>query len=169
MDTMEYCERENEVKQFIETRAGVKGLIDSGINKIPRMFIHPPKDSQNSSSDQNGAHLEVPLIDLQGVDGERRKEIINDVRKAAETWGFFQIVNHGIRLDILEQLLEGVRRFHEQPQEYKKDWYSQDISKQASFYSIGRLKASSPANWRDVLMCKLYENESFEALPHVCR
>ena len=96
MDTMEYCERENEVKQFIETRAGVKGLIDSGINKIPRMFIHPPKDSQNSSSDQNGAHLEVPLIDLQGVDGERRKEIINDVRKAAETWGFFQIVNHGI-------------------------------------------------------------------------
>lgn len=32
---MENCE-----KQFEETKAGVKGLVDSGITKIPRIFIH---------------------------------------------------------------------------------------------------------------------------------
>jgi hypothetical protein len=30
------------VKQFDETKTGVKGLIDSGIKTIPSIFIHPP-------------------------------------------------------------------------------------------------------------------------------
>ncbi|KAJ6931288.1 hypothetical protein NC652_014702 [Populus alba x Populus x berolinensis] len=30
---------------------GVKGLVDSGVTKIPRFFIHPRKDVQKSSSD----------------------------------------------------------------------------------------------------------------------
>ncbi|OMP04935.1 1-aminocyclopropane-1-carboxylate oxidase 1-like protein [Corchorus olitorius] len=30
------------IKDFFETRAGVKGVVDSGITKIPNIFIHPP-------------------------------------------------------------------------------------------------------------------------------
>ncbi|PON95083.1 Oxoglutarate/iron-dependent dioxygenase [Trema orientale] len=169
---MEYCEREKEVKEFAATKMGVKGLIDSGITKIPRIFIHPPEDhSESSLSDQNGTHFRVPLIDLQGLfGGKRRNEIVNAVKTAAETWGFFQIVNHGIPENVLEQLLESVRRFHEQPQEYKDEWYSRDFTRQVNYYSNGDLNPSNPADWRDTLSCKFKDDKhSFDALPHVCR
>ncbi|XP_062120034.1 1-aminocyclopropane-1-carboxylate oxidase homolog 1-like [Humulus lupulus] len=164
--TVEYSEREKEVKQFEDSKAGVKGLVDSGITKIPRIFIHPPDDFKVSPS------FEVPLIDLQGIDGgrERRKEIVEGITGAAETWGFFKIINHGIPINILEEILQGVRRFHEQPHEYKKGWYSKDFSRPAIYYSNGDLKASTPTDWRDSFTCRFKQNhENFDALPHVCR
>ncbi|KAL6210678.1 hypothetical protein ACLB2K_015910 [Fragaria x ananassa] len=65
--------------------------------------------------------LRVPVIDLKGVDwsSERRKEIVDEITKAVETWGFFQIENHGIPMSVREEVLKGVRRFHEQSQEDK--------------------------------------------------
>lgn len=33
------------------TKAGVKGLVDSGVTKIPRFFVHPPEDVQKLSSE----------------------------------------------------------------------------------------------------------------------
>jgi len=40
-----------EVKAFDATKAGVKGLVDSGVTKIPRFFVHPPEDVQKLSSE----------------------------------------------------------------------------------------------------------------------
>ena len=73
-------DRAKEMKEFDETKAGVKGLVDSGVVKIPRFFIHPPKKlpsplSNNIASD----HISqlVPMIDLKGFGSEQRSEIVN--------------------------------------------------------------------------------------------
>ena len=73
-------DRVKEVKEFDETKAGVKGLVDSGVVKIPRFFIHPPEKlpsplSNNIASD----HISqlVPMIDLKGFGSEQRSEIVN--------------------------------------------------------------------------------------------
>ncbi|KAK9107588.1 hypothetical protein Syun_023599 [Stephania yunnanensis] len=34
-------ERREELKAFDDTKAGVKGLVDAGVTKIPRIFINP--------------------------------------------------------------------------------------------------------------------------------
>jgi isopenicillin N synthase-like dioxygenase len=34
--------------------------------------------------------------------------------KASETWGFFQVVNHGISKNVMEGMVEGVKGFHEE-------------------------------------------------------
>lgn len=39
-DGLKY-DKAKEVKEFDDTKAGVKGLVDSGVTKIPRFFIHP--------------------------------------------------------------------------------------------------------------------------------
>ena len=73
-------DRAKEMKEFDETKAGVKGLVDSGVVKIPRFFIHPPEKlpsplSNNIASD----HISqlVPMIDLKGFGSEQRSEIVN--------------------------------------------------------------------------------------------
>lgn len=164
-------ELEKELKQFDETKAGVKGLVDSGVTKLPRMFKHPP-ECLPSPNQNNGIHdLQVPVIDLKDAENnERRSEIISNLRKAAEEWGFFQIVNHPIPLDVMDDVLKGVRRFHEQPQEAKEEWYSRDFTKKVNFFCNGELKVDTPADWRDTLSCKVLEDErNFEEIPEVCR
>ncbi|XP_059626855.1 1-aminocyclopropane-1-carboxylate oxidase homolog 1-like [Cornus florida] len=163
-------DRAKEVKEFDETKAGVKGLLDSGVVKIPRMFIHPPQNLEKASPDTSGIHLQVPLIDLKDLESGRRMEIVKDICKAAETWGFFQMVNHGIPLSVMKDLIEGVRRFHEQPNELKMKWYSRDSRQRVRYYCNGDLHISKAANWRDSIVCHFHDSvlES-DALPLVCR
>ncbi|KAJ6421151.1 hypothetical protein OIU84_028518 [Salix udensis] len=110
----------NDMKAFDETKGGVKGLADSGLIKIPRFFVHPPeKPQQPPSKSSNINLLQVPIINFEGFESSRRKDVVNEIRRASENWGLFQVVNHGIPENVMDDMLEGVKRFHEQPQEKK--------------------------------------------------
>ncbi|KAG6403052.1 hypothetical protein SASPL_135269 [Salvia splendens] len=52
-----------QVKQFDETKAGVKGLVDTGITNIPDLFVHPRK-SLESDIQASSPSLELPTIDF---------------------------------------------------------------------------------------------------------
>ncbi|KAG9441494.1 hypothetical protein H6P81_017348 [Aristolochia fimbriata] len=116
-------DRDKEVKAFDESKRGVKGLVDAGVTMIPRFFVEPPEvvDGGRSSSDGEaaGACLDIPIIDLEGAGGggHRREEVARMIGWACETWGFFQVVNHGIEQKVLDGMIEGGRRFHELPGE----------------------------------------------------
>ena len=163
-------DRAEEVKQFDETRGGVKGLVDSGVTKVPRFLIHPPETISNSPPDDVD-EFQVPVIDLEGYDdGSRRGEIVREIREAAETWGFFQMVNHGVPETVLNDMLEGIRQFHEQPKENKMEWYSRDRQRRVRFYSNGDLLVSRTANWRDSIAFDFQDGPlESEAFPSVCR
>ena len=51
----EYFDREAELKAFDGTKGGVKGLVDSGITKVPRIFIQPPENLQRGFP--NSVHI----------------------------------------------------------------------------------------------------------------
>ncbi|GLU08144.1 hypothetical protein SLE2022_250690 [Rubroshorea leprosula] len=53
-------DRSSELKAFDETKGGVKGLVDSGLTTIPRIFIDHQRtlDKKSGSTD---AHLSVPI------------------------------------------------------------------------------------------------------------
>ncbi|GAB4830510.1 hypothetical protein Ancab_020221 [Ancistrocladus abbreviatus] len=162
-------DRERELGEFDETKAGVKGLVDGGIDKVPRIFILPPEELQNDSSNVNGSlQPQVPVIDLEGVRGDRRREIVTEIRKAAETWGVFQMMNHGIPLDVINSLLEGVRQFHEQPKELKMELYTHDSSRKVQYRATIH-PLFRAAVWKDSLTC-LFDNSTPDSeIPPVCR
>ncbi|KAG1354912.1 hypothetical protein COCNU_07G010240 [Cocos nucifera] len=56
-------DRAKELKEFDDTKARVQGLVESGVAKIPRIFINAPEDRQKPSSGAPTA-LQVPVIDL---------------------------------------------------------------------------------------------------------
>ncbi|KAF9588879.1 hypothetical protein IFM89_016842 [Coptis chinensis] len=118
MKTGSDYDRIQELKSFDDTKAGVKGLVDEGVTKIPQIFIHPPSSDMKSSL---GGNYRIPVIDFTGVqnDTTRRSSIVEEVRRASETGGFFQLVNHGIDVRVLDEMIGSVRKFHEQPKEVK--------------------------------------------------
>ncbi|EEF33073.1 1-aminocyclopropane-1-carboxylate oxidase homolog 1 [Ricinus communis] len=147
----EYC-RSSELKAFDDTKAGVKGLVDAGITKIPRIFYQSP-DSLEKNSPTPDTKFRFPVIDLKDVeDGAvSRKEIVDGVRNASETWGFFQVVNHGIPASVLEEMKDGLLKFFEQDTELKKGFYSRDLTKKVGYNSNFDLYSAPAANWRDTI------------------
>ncbi|KAM7253771.1 hypothetical protein ACFE04_031453 [Oxalis oulophora] len=156
-----------EMKKFAETKAGVKGLVDAGLVKLPRIFIQPP-ERLSKYPVSNDSTLSVPVIDLIGLENEdRKKEIVSKIRQAVEIWGVFQLINHGIPTDIIDSVLEGVKEFVEQPPEVKNADYN---SKVFGFYSSATFKQSAAASWRDNFMYTCIDKKLEEkTLPEVCR
>ncbi|XVF38416.1 hypothetical protein REPUB_Repub20aG0099900 [Reevesia pubescens] len=174
-DGAEVCDdsnydRNKELKAFDDSKAGVKGLVDAGVTKVPRMFLPPP--NLRDHSDSKKIQWSVPVIDIQciGNNPVRRKEIIDKVRHASETWGFFQVVNHGIPLSVLEEMKDGVRRFFEQDVEVKKEFYAHDREKRFRYTSNFDLYTAPFANWRDTCFCVMAPDPPKpEELPAVLR
>nr|DAD19849.1 TPA_asm: hypothetical protein HUJ06_021312 [Nelumbo nucifera] len=166
-------DRTKELREFDDTKSGVKGLVDTGVAKIPRIFLSPPDDlKEKVVSDRTHVDVGVPVIDMKGVRENPllREEIVEKVRHASETWGFFQVVNHGIPLSVLHEMIEGIRRFHEQDIEVKKEFYIRDPTRKVRFNSNFDLYRSRAANWRDTLLCVMAPHPpSLEELPLVCR
>ncbi|KAK4418376.1 1-aminocyclopropane-1-carboxylate oxidase11 [Sesamum alatum] len=164
---------EKEVEEFEKTKAGVKGLVDSGITKVPRFFISPLEKLPDRANARDGLHVQIPVIDFQGVEGNgtQRRLIVDEIRKASETWGFFQIINHGVPTSVMDGILESTRRFHEQPKEAKMDLYSSDGRRNVRFYTInGHLREPEVASWRDAFSCTFMDGVlDPELIPPVCR
>ncbi|KAK4482812.1 hypothetical protein RD792_009982 [Penstemon davidsonii] len=168
-------DRKTELKAFDDTKAGVKGLVDSGLTKVPQIFIRTPQISDNIITMQNNkpVQFQFPVIDLEGIDEDplnlKRKEIVDRIRDASESWGFFQVFNHKIPVNILEDMIDGVRRFNEQDTEIKKQYYTRDFTKSFSYHSNFDLYSSTAANWRDSFYCTVAPTPPhMEELPIQC-
>lgn len=163
--------RINDLKAFDDTKAGVKGLIDAGVTSLPRIFIRPP-DELVEELNLGYSQAEVPVIDLRGIEtDDQRKSIVDELRQASEEWGFFQVVNHGIPSSVLDGMIDGTCKFHEQDAELKKEYYSRDPLQKVRYESNVDLYRSRAANWRDTMNINLlYSNEVVpDELPEICR
>ena len=164
-------DRQSEVKAFDDSKAGVKGLIDEGVSKIPRMFILQQHDHDENSG-SNDSQFCIPTIDLNGIEKEPIlcAKIVDTVRNACENWGFFQVINHGIPASVLDEMINGIRRFHEQDTEVKKEFYTRVLNKKVIYNSNFDLYTAPAANWRDTFSCVLAPSPPEpEELPAICR
>ena len=162
-------DRASELKAFDDTKAGVKGLVDAGVVEIPRIFYRPPKMDDSSSVE---THLGVPVVDLEDVDKDpfKRREIVDKIREASETWGFFQAVNHGVPARLQEEVINGVRRFHELDSEVKKQYYTRETTAPFVYNCNFDLFSAPAANWRDTFFTFMAPvSPCSQDLPEVCR
>ncbi|CAI9118215.1 OLC1v1019750C1 [Oldenlandia corymbosa var. corymbosa] len=164
-------DRLEELKAFDDTKAGVKGLLDTGITTLPKIFIRPLDELEEDSS-YGHSQVQVPVIDLSGIaNDDQHKTIVDEIRRASEEWGFFQLVNHGVPASVLDGMIDGTRKFHEQDAELKKEYYTRDRMRKVRYDSNIDLYQSKAANWRDTLTISLISSNEFEPdeLPEVCR
>ncbi|KAG5554418.1 hypothetical protein RHGRI_012072 [Rhododendron griersonianum] len=166
-------DRKSELKAFDDTKTGVKGLVDAGVTKIPRIFIHDKSKLNDISTTSFAAsQFSVPIIDFEGIDqgSAQRAGIIKKVRDACEKLGFFQVVNHGIAKYVMDDMIDGVRRFHEQDTEVKKGFYSRDVTRKFRYNSNFDLYTGPATNWRDSINCIMApQPPDPQELPPVCR
>lgn len=167
MDDIEKYDRADALKAFDETKTGVKGLVDAGVTKIPKIFIRPHDELVEELSSTK-LNLQIPVIDLSGSE---RAHIVEQIRKASQTWGFFQVINHEIPTSVLNETIDCIRMFHEQESDVKMKLYSRDRMNTVRFDSNIDLYQSRAANWRDSLTLSMFVSDNLDPdqVPAVCR
>ncbi|ESR33427.1 hypothetical protein CICLE_v10006967mg [Citrus x clementina] len=116
-------EIDRERKVFDDTKAGVKGLVDAGVVNIRRIFIRQLEELAQELTTHR-TKLQLPVVDLDGIQDNKLEDIVDQVRAASETWGFFKVINYGVSLNLIQEMIEGVHKFNEQDVEVKKQFYT---------------------------------------------
>ncbi|GMH01967.1 hypothetical protein Nepgr_003806 [Nepenthes gracilis] len=159
-------ERHYELKEFDDAKIGVKGLVDSGVTVIPRIFRHPPESLSDLKPLTGSESARIPIIDISGL----RSTVVEQIRSASSIYGFFQVINHGVPISLLDRLVNAVKSFNELPQELKAPYYRREMSAGVSFFSNVDLFLSKAASWRDTLQIRLGPVlADSTAIPDICR
>ncbi|KAF3442791.1 hypothetical protein FNV43_RR16708 [Rhamnella rubrinervis] len=166
-------DRIKELKKFDDTKMGVKGLSDSGITSIPQFFIHPPETLSDlkATTDSSASSLSIPVIDLSHLNSPtHRPKLIHQVKEAAKTWGFFQVINHGVPISVIDDTVSAIKAFHNEPFEVKSKHYSRQEGRGVMYASNNDLYRTNSAQWIDSLQVWMGpEPPVVEDIPAACR
>ncbi|XP_009790805.1 hyoscyamine 6-dioxygenase-like [Nicotiana tabacum] len=116
---------------------------------------------------------EIPLIDLEKAKGEERAVIVQQLRKACEEYGFFQVINHGVPEDLMKGAMKVYQEFFSLPVEEKANYAKEATNNTsrgaATLYSSSAKHYGSEEHryWRDVLehSCNV-DGEDKNTWPH---
>lgn len=143
--------------KVVEIQSELNGIIEkllsNGINKsqVQDKYILPPNERPQMSEvccySEN-----IPVVDLKDLDGPKRSRVVEEIRRACEEDGFFQIVNHGVPEAVMKSMMGIAKEFFEMPVEDRACLYSEDPNQRvrlSTSFNIGKEKV---LNWRDYLL-----------------
>ncbi|MED6110111.1 hypothetical protein PIB30_039920 [Stylosanthes scabra] len=111
----------------------------------------------------------IPIIDMSN--NNNCEEVEDAICDAAEKWGFFQVINHGVPIQVLEDMKDATYRFFELPAEEKVK-YSKENSgtNNVSYGSSFSPDAKKASEWKDYLsLLYVSEDEAQATWPRACR
>lgn len=97
---------------------------------IPDEFIRSEKE-RPSTTTYHGPVPGVPIVDFAEPD---KNKVDRAVAEAAREWGIFQVVNHGIPMEVIQKLQKVGKEFFELPQEEKEAYAIKPGSKSLEGY-----------------------------------
>ncbi|KAE8691653.1 Feruloyl CoA ortho-hydroxylase 2 [Hibiscus syriacus] len=146
---------------------GIKGLVDAGIETVPELYILPTGERLEPNNIL--PHESIPVIDVSNWDDPK---VTESICEAAGKWGFFQITNHGVPLEVLDAVKEAAHRFFGLPyEERNKYWAGNSPTDTVALKTSFVPQAEDVLEWRDFLSfrCGPRDLESFPSWPPVCR
>lgn len=141
-------EREELIDFLINKGNGVTGLSQLKPENIPDQFILPTRERLHHI--QVSTQETIPIIDVSKWDDPVVSESICG---AAAKWGFFQIINHGIPIDVLEDAKRAAHGFFELPLEERRKYLEENsptpaVMLRTSFSPF----ADQVLEWKDALV-----------------
>ncbi|KAJ7545943.1 hypothetical protein O6H91_08G017200 [Diphasiastrum complanatum] len=137
---------------------GVQYLVENGVMQIPDVYAQPPHQRVDATKFESSN--EIPVVDLAGLQDDSRSGVLAEIKNACERWGFFQVINHGVPVPVIERMMDVARRFHELPTEEKMAYYSayqsESPSRSHRFQTIYNAEKQTVLEWRDSLDQKCY-------------
>ncbi|GAB2277120.1 hypothetical protein Dimus_011827 [Dionaea muscipula] len=158
-----------DIVDFIVNKGhGVSGLAIMGVKDVPNRYIQPPEerlDATNVVCDEP-----IPIID---VSDEDDATLGDSICEAARKYGFFQIINHGIPIEVLDDVQAAVHQFFELPTEekikYKRNPCEKGMAKLGTSFNPSKEKVMEWKDYLNLLYLFSEEEEATADWPPICR
>ncbi|KAG9452799.1 hypothetical protein H6P81_005703 [Aristolochia fimbriata] len=143
---------ENSAFAEYESRKGVKHLVDTRtdhLKTIPRQYVLPAALRPLTAV----SPIPLPTVDLSGLQGPPawRELTVRHIALACQEWGFFRIVNHGIKESLTEEMMRTVDAFFSLPWEEKAKYTSDDVMSTVRYGTSMNTPKPHILQWRDYL------------------
>ncbi|ESW06301.1 hypothetical protein PHAVU_010G036100 [Phaseolus vulgaris] len=155
----------SDLSEFVMVKGnGVKGLSEMGLKSVPREYIQPLEERMMKVV--SGEF--IPIIDMANCDEPKVQDAICD---AAQKWGFFQIINHGVPLHVLENVKDATHRFYQMPPQEKVKFTKENSpSNHVRYGSSFSPEAEKALEWKDYLsLFYVSDHEAQTTWPSACR
>ncbi|KAJ1384122.1 Oxoglutarate/iron-dependent dioxygenase [Sesbania bispinosa] len=155
----------NLIDFLVNQANGVKGLADLNLPSVPHQYIQPVQARLDKS--KIVPQESIPIIDFTNCDDP---DVQDSIFNAATEWGFFQVVNHGIPIKVLNDLKAAVYRFFELPAEEKKFLKENSPPEVVRLATSFSPHAESVLEWKDYLQLVCASEENIHAhWPAICK
>nr|XP_023895466.1 hyoscyamine 6-dioxygenase-like [Quercus suber] len=116
---------------------------------VPETYIFPPEQRPGKLIDVPVGN-NIPVVDL-GVHDQT--QIIQQIFKASQDFGFFQVINHGVPNHLMDDAMSVFKEFHAMSGKDKTIECSKDPNKSCSVYTGRQNYAKEKFHlWRDGLL-----------------
>ncbi|KAI3742667.1 hypothetical protein L1987_60359 [Smallanthus sonchifolius] len=120
----------------------------SGVQSLPETYIFPPE--RRPGDHKIPSSKDIPIIDLETINGPERAQTIQQIIKASQDFGLFQVINHGVSRELMDQTMALFKRFFASPAEFKARFYSNDLNASCRLYtSTLNYENEEVHYWRD--------------------
>ncbi|XP_020205021.1 protein DOWNY MILDEW RESISTANCE 6 [Cajanus cajan] len=118
---------------------------------VPSSYVQPPDRRPGNAVLATG--LNIPVIDLQGQDHD---DIVRNIIKSSEEFGFFQVINHGVAKEVMDGALGMFKEFHGMPPDEKIRESSKDPNGSCKLYTSSGRNVQETLYWKDSLQHPCY-------------
>ncbi|KAJ4822097.1 hypothetical protein Tsubulata_002812, partial [Turnera subulata] len=120
------------------------------IQSIPEKYIIPREELAGKVA--ASPSKSIPIIDLGGTTELDRAVAVQNILKASQELGFFQVINHGVPEDVMSKAMSVFKEFFEMPVEDRASLYSLDPKRSCKVFSSNVNYATESFHfWRDGL------------------
>ncbi|RID80784.1 hypothetical protein BRARA_A03420 [Brassica rapa] len=138
-------------EKWPEPTVRVQSLAESNLATVPDRYIKPPSERPDHAIIINHqpktAAINIPVVDLNSLfsGNEEERERMSE---ACREFGFFQVINHGVRPELMEAAREAWRSFFNLPVE-AKEVYSNSPSTYEGYGSRLGVEKGAILDWND--------------------
>ncbi|KAG5250491.1 hypothetical protein OIU77_025975 [Salix suchowensis] len=94
----------------------------------------------------------IPVIDLGDIAGQNRANIAQEILKASQEFGFFQVINHGVSKELMNDTMSVFNEVFEMPAQDLSGIYSEDPNRSCRLFTSSSFYANEDVHhWRDFL------------------
>ncbi|KAL0370448.1 UNVERIFIED_CONTAM: Hyoscyamine 6-dioxygenase [Sesamum angustifolium] len=79
------------------------------VQSLPEKYVFPPE--KRPGKDVFPVVNDVPVIDLEIAEGHGRGEIVHQILHACQQFGFFQVINHGVPVSLMDDTMNVLKEF----------------------------------------------------------
>ncbi|CAK8571784.1 unnamed protein product [Lathyrus sativus] len=135
----------------------------SNVESVPEKYILPPEERPGDIKIPISHN--IPVIDLSEAQNGDRTNTIQKIMKAAEEFGFFQVINHGIAENEMKETMSVFKEVFQLPDKYEHNLYPDDSTKTCKkFTSSYNYETEKVHYWRESLRHPAYPLEEWQHL-----